>query len=328
MASKSDLARLVKARGRAAQRGWIGCILVLIALGCSKKEAAPGTKVELEDRPETLIYTVNYPLAYFAKRLAPEATEVVFPAPPDVDPASWKPSPEVIARYQKADLILLNGAGYARWTQYATLPKARTVVTAEDCRKTFLQNGDAVKHQHGPDGEHAHEGTAFTTWLDMRLALCQAERIRDALIQLAPTRKNAVQQRFAALERDLTRLDARLGATAKAWGDQRILASHPVYQYLEHAYGLRIESLHFEPDQSLGPEAVQELDSLVASQPAKLMLWEAQPLPETEQLLRRRGITTVVFDPISQPPSKGDFLTVMADNAGRLACAAGTGDCP
>ena len=112
MASKSDLARLVKARGRAAQRGWIGCILVLIALGCSKKEAAPGTKVELEDRPETLIYTVNYPLAYFAKRLAPEATEVVFPAPPDVDPASWKPSPDVIAHYGEAWLqnLILRGS--------------------------------------------------------------------------------------------------------------------------------------------------------------------------------------------------------------------------
>jgi len=284
--------------------------------------------VEPDDRPETLIYTVNYPLAYFAERLAPEATRVVFPAPLDVDPAFWKPSPEVIGRYQKADLILLNGAGYARWTRYATLPAARTVVTAEGCRKTFLPSEDAVRHQHGPGGEHAHEGTAFTTWLDMRLALCQAERIRDALIQLAPTRKNAIQQQFTALEHDLTELDARLGATAKTWGEQPILASHPVYQYLAHAYGLRIESLHVEPDQSLRPEAVQKLDSLVASHPAKLMLWEAQPLTETEQLLRSRGITTVVFDPASQPPSKGDFLTAMADNAHRLACATGTGDCP
>ena len=39
-----------------------------------------------------LVYTVNYPLAYFAERLAPEGTEVVFPAPPDVDPPSPAPA--------------------------------------------------------------------------------------------------------------------------------------------------------------------------------------------------------------------------------------------
>ena len=326
MASKSDLARLVKARGRAVRRGSIGIVLTLIAVGCSKREAAPSS--EPQERPAPLVYTVNYPLAYFAKRLAPEGSEVVFPAPPGVDPAFWKPSPDVIRQYQNADLILLNGAGYAHWTRYATLPKARTVVTAAGCRDTFLPSGDAVKHQHGPDGEHAHGDTAFTTWLDMRLALCQAEHIRDAFIELAPTPKDAINQQFAALERDLVQLDTRLRAAAKAWGDQPMLASHPVYQYLADAYGLRIESLHFEPDQALGPEAIQALDSLVARHPAKLMLWEAQPLPETEQLLRDRGIATVVFDPASLPPNEGDFLTMMTDNASRFACATGTGACP
>ena len=37
------------------------------------------------------IYTVNYPLQYFAQRLAGEHAEVVFPAPPAIDPAFWTP---------------------------------------------------------------------------------------------------------------------------------------------------------------------------------------------------------------------------------------------
>ncbi|MBW1876379.1 MAG: zinc ABC transporter substrate-binding protein, partial [Deltaproteobacteria bacterium] len=176
-------------------------------------------------------------------------------------------------------------------------------------------------------GDHAHEGTAFTTWLDMRLALCQASRVRDALVELAPASENAIQARFRALERDLTQLDTRLRGAAKAWGDQPMLASHPVYQYLADGYDLRIESVHFEPDEALGPEAIQGLESLVARHPAQLMLWEAQPLPQTRQLLRDRGITAVVFDPAAQPPNDGDFLTVMAGNARRLACATGAETC-
>jgi hypothetical protein len=57
------------------------------------------------------------------------------------------------------------------------------------------------------------------------------------------------------------------------------------------------------------------------------MLWEAPPLPETEEQLRDRGIATVVFDPAAQPPRNGDFLTVMTGNAKRLACATGAESC-
>jgi hypothetical protein len=86
--------------------------------------------------------------------------------------------------------------------------------------------------------------------------------------------------------------------------------------------------MHFEPDEALTPKDIQALDSLLEQHPAKLMLWEAQPLPETEQALRDRGITTVVFDPAAQPPTNGDFLTVMTGNAKRLACATGAEACP
>jgi len=326
MAPESGPTGLLTMRGSTMRRAWVVFSAALLALGCSKADA-PQSLASKGDRPLSA-YTVNYPLAYFAERLAPEGVEVVFPAPPEVDPAFWKPTPEEIGQYQRAGLILLNGAGYARWTRYATLPKSRVVITADGCRDTFLKTGDTVTHQHGPGGDHAHEGAAFTTWLDMRLALCQASRIHDALAQLAPATKDAVRTNFEALTRDLTQLDTRLRSVAKASDDQPMLASHPVYQYLADAYGLRIESMHFEPDEALTPKDIQALDSLLERHPAKLMLWEAQPLPETEQALRDRGITTVVFDPAAQPPTNGDFLTVMTGNAKRLACATGAEACP
>jgi zinc transport system substrate-binding protein len=312
--------------GKGKRSGYIGCLLLLVALGCSKKEAsqaAPPTAGQTAS-----VYTVNYPLAYFAERLAPEGIEVVFPAPPNVDPAFWKPTPDAISQYQSASLILLNGAGYARWTRYATLPKSRVVVAVAGCREDLLQTGEAVAHRHGPGGEHAHQGTAFTTWLDMRLALCQASHIRDALMELTPANIDAIHAKFRALKTDLTQLDTRLRGAAQAWGDQPMLASHPVYQYLSDAYGLRIESVHFEPDRALGPRDIEELKALVARHPAELMLFEAEPLPETKRLLRDHGIATVVFDPAAQPPSDGDFLSVMTDNADRLACATGAETCP
>jgi zinc transport system substrate-binding protein len=75
------------------------------------------------------VYVVNYPLQYFAERIAGEHATVVFPAPSEVDPAFWLPDPHTIAAYQRADLILLNGATYEKWLTKATLPYARRVDT-------------------------------------------------------------------------------------------------------------------------------------------------------------------------------------------------------
>ncbi len=325
MASEFGLAGFLMVFRRATQSARVTILITLLAAGCSAKntQQAPART----DEHRATVYTVNYPLAYFAQRLAPENVNVVFPAPPDVDPAFWKPSPETIGRFQGADLIFLNGAGYARWVRHATLPKSRMVVTANGCRDTFLPAQETASHQHGPAGEHAHGDTAFTTWLDLRLALCQASRVREGLIQLSPASEEAIHGRFAALEHDLTQLDTRLRAVANTWRDQPMLASHPVYQYLAEAYRLRIESMHFEPGEALTPKDLRTLDALLERHPAKLMLWEAQPLPTTEQQLRKRGITIIVVDPAAQPPSDGDFLTVMTGSVERLTCATGTEAC-
>ena len=329
MASESRLAGLLTMLGSTKRRAWMvsaAAWLVLLAPGCSKNDTSQPLQSGAEQAPS--VYAVNYPLTYFAERLAPEGIEVVFPAPPDVDPAFWKPTPDEIGRYQHANLILLNGAGYAHWTQRATLPKSRVVITAEGCRDTFLKTDDSVTHQHGPGGEHEHGSVAFTTWLDMRLAICQASRVRDALFQLAPATRASVQGNFDGLARDLTQLDTLLRRATKASDGQSILASHPVYQYLADAYSLQVVSMHLEPDLALTPKDLQSLDSLLEQHRATIMLWEAQPLPETERVLRAKGITTVVFSPASQPPTHGDFLTVMTGNAERLACATRGEACP
>jgi zinc transport system substrate-binding protein len=300
-------------------------LLLLLATGCRSNEARPGLAQNGAVSPTA--YAVNYPLAYFAQRLAPEQIGVVFPSPPGVDPAFWKPAPEVIGQFQEAGVILLNGAGYARWVQHATLPKSRVVVTADGCRAAFLPAPTAVAHQHGPDGEHAHGDTAFTTWLDLRLAVCQASHVRDALVRLSPTHEAAINARFDALEGDLVRLDQRLRAGSNTWRDKPVLGSHPVYQYLADAYSLRIEALHFEPDVALTQADLQALDALLEKHPSTIMLWEAQPLAETEKQLSDRGIGVVVFEPVAQAPADDDFLARMTQNVDRLTCATGAESC-
>ena len=107
---------------------------------------------------------MNYPLQYFAERIGGEHVEVSFPAPPDGDPAYWNPDPDSVAAYQQADLILLNGASYAKWVAIVTLPTSKLVDTSKGFRDRYIIIEGAVVHSHGPEGEHSHGETAFTTW--------------------------------------------------------------------------------------------------------------------------------------------------------------------
>jgi hypothetical protein len=48
------------------------------------------------------------------------------------------------------------------------------------------------------------------------------------------------------------------------------------------------------------------------------MLWEEQPLPEVQARLDELGVKTVVFSPMGNRPSSGDFASGMTANIDRL----------
>ena len=263
------------------------------------------------------VYTVNYPLAYFAERIAGDQAEVVFPAPTDVDPALWMPDTGIVTAYQGADLILLNGANYAKWIARVSLPRLRMMDTSAPFADRFLQQ-QTTSHSHGPGGDHSHSGTAFTTWLDLRQAVQQAEAITAAFTRKRPAAKQQFGSNLESLKSDLLALDERLAGITTSTADSPILASHPVYQYLARRYGLNLESVMWEPDEVPDENQWAELVKILEERPAKWMLWEAEPIPKTAERLRSLGVESFVFDPCGNRPGEGDFLSVMLKNAASL----------
>ena len=288
-----------------------------VALACSQQPGESTAAASKEPGPLS-VYVVNYPLQYFAERIGGEHVEVVLPAPVDIDPAYWSPGPETVAQYQDADLILLNGAGYAGWTRRASLPRAKLVDTSASFSDRSIALQDAVTHGHGPQGEHSHQGTAFTTWLDPALAGEQAQAIAEAFAGARPEHAAVFRAGLAALEADLRVLDDRLAKIARSLGDAPVLFSHPVYQYLERRYGLNARSLHWEPDELPDESMWWELRKLLPTHPARLMLWEAEPLAATRPRLRILGVRSVVYAPCGNTPAEGDWLEVMIQNTSRL----------
>jgi len=275
-----------------------------------------------------VVYTVNYPLQYFAQRIAGDHAEVVLPVPPDVDPAFWQPDAETIGHFQRADLILLNGAGYAKWVNRVSLPHRKLVDTSAGFHERYIETENGVTHSHGREGDHSHAGTAFTTWLDLSQAAQQARAVHDALSRRMPDQANTFSANFHALERDLLELDARLEAITARDPAQPLLASHPVYQYLARRYSLNLESVMWEPD-AMPPESEwRALAALREGHPANWMLWEGEPAPEIGKRLQELGVQGIVFAPCGNRPETGDFLSVMSGNLSNMERIFGHGSAP
>ncbi len=297
--------------------GWL-----LLLAGCSNQAQTQPAPAAIDDRPLN-VYTVNYPLQYFAQQIGSDDANVMFPCPADQDPAFWVPTGDQIAAYHTADVVFVNGATYAKWTKTASLPDVIWNTTAH-IKDRYITIEDAVSHSHGPGQQHTHAGTAFTTWLDPKIAIQQAEAIADRLSQLRPQSKREIQNNFAILKRDLLELDASLTEVTHDASATPVLFSHPVYQYLERAYQLNGRSVHFEPDVVAPEKAWLELEELLKEHPAKVMIWEKTPSEANRKRLLSLGIESVTFDPCGNKPEVQDYQAVMKENVTNLATALGS----
>jgi zinc transport system substrate-binding protein len=295
--------------------------LALVLAGCKPAAQAPAEKTAetaaaptpaKSSKPQVLV--ANYPLQFFAQRIAGDAVEVRFLAPKNEDPAFWQPDEAAITALQNADLILMNGAGYSKWADKVTLPESKVVDASAAFANNLIEVRDATTHSHGPAGAHSHNGTAFTTWIDFKQASMQAQAVSDALVKLVPAAKDAISKNTESLKDELEALDDRMSALSRRLVQHPLVASHPVYHYLARRYGLDLRSVLWEPDTALDGTALSDLNAILAGHRARWMIWEGEPSKDSVEKLAALGLQSIVFDPCGNVPASGDFMTVMKAN--------------
>ena len=291
-------------------------VLLFFLLGACDPQT---TDVSLSAGPgsKPVVLTTNYPLYFFASEIAGDAVDIRMPDI-DGDPAMWVPGPSDLPQMQTADLIIINGAGYESWLAFTTLPSGLLVDTSADIQDQLLPIENEPLHQHGPEGAHSHEGTAFTTWLNPQIAIEQARVISRKLSELVPAQTGGFEERLAGLEEKLSVLDQSLASVFSNFEGQPVVFSHPVYQYLQQRYELNGQSVHWEPDTEPGLKEWVDFQNLLQEHPAKLMIWEGPPLQAMIERLQQWGIESVIFDPAANQPESGDYFSVMHANLLRL----------
>ncbi|MGR3503500.1 metal ABC transporter substrate-binding protein [Pseudaestuariivita sp.] len=287
------------------------CAAALLALAATSASA--------EDRPR--VVAVSQALASFAEALLGDAAQVEFPVPDGVDPSFWRPSIADISAVQSADMILLNGAGFATWIDRVSLPRSRVVNTSAGIEDRFIVT-ESITHSHGDGGEHSHEGLAAYTWLDPTLARAQVEVMATALERrgLAPDDADA---RLADLRAALTTLDTETRNALQGMSDTTFIATHPRYQYLARRYDLSIAALEWEAGAMPNADELAALEALVEETGARVLIWEAAPPAEAIDAASALGLASVVFEPwAARTASEGTFVDAYAAAVAALSEAA------
>jgi zinc transport system substrate-binding protein len=291
-------------------------ILALCLFSCNGQGPTEGTT----DREGPLtVYTAFYPAWFFTSTIGGESVRAVNPIPADEDPIFYQPPTEMILRYQnEADLIVLNGAGFARWAAKAMLPEGKIVNTGKSFEDDLIVIKGSVTHTHGEGEKHTHAGIDGHTWIDPQLAMEQCRAIAAALSEHDP---DHAPDFAAGLERvlaGLAELDTAFSALAKKGLTRPIVASHPAYNYLCRRYGWEVESFDFNPAENPVFSDLKRLKSYLTAHPGIThMVWEEAPEQKVAELFRSRfGLEPLVFSPVETPPDEGaDYFAVMKENA-------------
>ena len=294
---------------------------LVIGIGCQAERPSAESANPVSDSQSSpnrpVVFVSNSFLNEAVKAIAGVRVERLYLLPPNLEPTSWKPTTADLEKMQRARLLVLNGAEFEPWVAGVALPSSRMLRTANAFLDQWIET-ESVVHSHGPGGEHSHAGIASTTWLDFELAKLQANAVRERLEQLAPAAAEEFKNGFEQFSSQLDALDQRMRELAKRLGSRPLLVSHPFHQYWAKRYGLNVRSVNWDSGELPGPRGLEELQRALQDFPAEIFLWDSAPSEANIELLREKGMKSVVFSPAANLPEQDSWLEAMKRNLSSL----------
>lgn len=293
-----------------------GALLALLVLlpGCSGDADRSGpTEVSTG---VLQVRTTCFPVGWLVQRIGGDRIEHVNILPAGEDPPVWQPSGATIAELGDADLIVVNGAGFERWTLTAALPVSKLVDTTEGLE---LISVERTTHSHGMQGDHSHAGIDPHTWSDPRIYLAQARNVHAALVDADPANREYYDRNIEALAAELEELDREYARVLEPAHGRRLAANHPAYAYFALRYGLDVHSFDFDPHVVPSAEQMQEFSDWAAGDGPRVVFWEAEPLAEVTGAFPGQ-VRHLFLDSLEQPPTDEtyDYLAQARANLGIL----------
>jgi zinc/manganese transport system substrate-binding protein len=139
------------------------------------------------------------------------------------DPHDYEPTPADAAKFDGADLVVMNGLDYDPWAEDA--------VDALDTKPAVVNGGEVVGLEEG-DNPHIWYGPTYVRKV--------SQAVTDQLSKLSPDAATYFAERQDAWQTSLEPYDAEIDKVKATVGDKLTYgATEPVFEYMAQAVGLR-----------------------------------------------------------------------------------------
>lgn len=244
------------------------------------------------ERPTVLVTAAPY--MWVLKRLEPELIQATLLVPAGASLHTHEPSPRQA----------INAADARLWLQVGEPVELRVQGLRPDLRKLNLQEGIELlggqHHGHGHDREHQHGEYDPHTWMSPQIMMRQSERIAEALIELIPEQKAAIEARLKTLLDDLERLHEQIQQRLADKKNKLVLVSHPALAYFCRSYGLAQLSIEQEGKDPTAMQLARILDEARQAKVRRILVVEQHSQRGAELLAEQLGAELVLVNPLSE----------------------------
>jgi zinc transport system substrate-binding protein len=278
---------------------------LLLIIGCDQPiQSEPQVNDASSGKPSIVV--TSWPLLQMTQMIVGDAAHVNLIVPANTVSRNWSPTGDDVRTMQRAQLILLSGAGYEPWKHRVSLPGSRLRDTAAGYYDQFIRIPDAVSHQHGPEGPHHHPGTVWATWLDPELCAAQLHLAAVNCEKLMPQQAVAIRAAESKMSAEIGMLNSMIASVQATNGGKNLVvfSDAPHYQYLIHRLGWTLQYLHWDEDESLSEAEKTEFIEAIKSDDGdsvRIFLMDSRRPIEAEGFVRAAGGIVVRIDLCETP---------------------------
>jgi zinc transport system substrate-binding protein len=302
-------------------------MLAILGFGCSSPSSSTtivGLPTEGENDGERVqLVTTLYPLEFFANYIGGDLVEVKNLVAPGVEAHDFEPSTHHMRLMRSADMILFNGAGFEPWME-------RALNGLNDDPRVVVEAAFGLVDEHKPEQNavDSDEHLDPHVWLDLGNAARQAEKIRDALIQIAPDHQNEIQTNAENLLNELTQLDAEFRDGVKDCRMNTFVTSHSAFGHLADKYGLvQVPISGLSPESEPSPGTLADLIVEIKNTGVDYVLAESTGSKRLSVTVAAEiGAEILPIHPLEsltpeQAANGADFISLMRENLTSLIVA-------
>ena len=242
-------------RRRIAFAAWSGLILLAVLL------AACGAQSSVPAAPTDVIAVENF-LADITRKVAGDRLSGGSLIPEGLDPHTFDPTPQDVARLAGSRASVINGAGLETWLE----------PVLENAGDSLLIDASAGLEPREPDhedeteaeDEHGHEIDPHF-WLDPISVVRYVENIRDGLSQIDPDGANDYTKNADAYIARLRELDAWIRVQVETVPPERrlLVTNHESFGYFADRYGFKVVGAIIPSSSSSASPSAQRMAALV-----------------------------------------------------------------